>query len=147
MDSPEAPRGLIVSDLMFGLAAILLLTVAMSLPQVSRLLSQSPPTTLPTSQSLSDLAETRSVILAEEGGIWIFQPARAKRLIPLAALISDGLPPDLTAPLVLITPQATEAAFLLESAAAQLGIPEVEILILPPHCPHISAVNGTYRCN
>lgn len=141
---PGAPA-LPAADLFLGLAAILLVVVALVAADLGRLVGQAralatAPDAAPVAAAAQALAADlgRGVLLAGPGGVAAWGPAG-----PLGQVARDDLPGAVlpagwlgagAVPLVLIAADAGDSAFLLEAALARGGVARMERLRLPPDC-------------
>lgn len=131
-------RNLVISDIFFGLAAILLIVLALMTANLRALIERRAPGETQSLEALADLPPSMgTVIFAGAAQVVIFGETDTR--ISLDDVLNDpavaiSLSDD---PLVVIAPEGGEAAFLVVARAARLGIPALRLIYLDRHCAHV----------
>lgn len=144
---PKPVQPLIVSDLFFGLAAVLLIVLALLSSQIAPLMQRAgKPDADP-----QFLRSATPALAAHKGGVRHLMLLDAQGVMMTAAAqngdtVTDAIPLDEmlgsapllqglhAEPLVLIAPDGLEAAFLLSSRAASEGVATLTTYRLPQGC-------------
>lgn len=134
-----------LSDIFFGLVAVILLILCFLLP-----LARQAPEPVPVPSKFTFEGSEATVILADATGL-LFDPNGASRLdVPLDALYTDGrviarmqaMKAAGAVPFVVIAQDGHESLFVFETLAAELDLPQVSHIRLPREasdCRHIQA--------
>lgn len=131
-DTPSDGGGAATSDLFFGLAGILIVLICLaSGPLRQAVAARDLPATI--------TAPGQWLAVADAQGLVLTRPGAAPLRLPLDAITPDALAPwaqEADVPLVVLTPDAQDSAFLLDSALATASVPLVRRVRLERACPH-----------
>ncbi len=141
-------RSLVVSDIFFGLAAILLILLALMSASLQTMLQSTAPEHADSLEAAQELlAEFPVILFLDNAGITTIGENASH--VPLNAILSNERLPSLLAqdPLILIASDGIEAAFLMSALAERLDILALNTARLDKHCSDLSLVQDTtLRC-
>lgn len=123
------------SDLFFGLAAILIVTLCLLSQSLRETVARDDTAPALDRAAASDAGWTA---IATDEGVTLHRPGAAAQTLPLDAIMSpatEDWAKAATGPLrLVITAQASDSAFLLETVLARAGVQDMERIRLPSRC-------------